>query len=112
MNLAEINREIYALETGPTTCSACEKLASLYVVRDHLDLQPMQEKSEPPQHTIQTTKRSEFLDAVKDKNQEDVWNIIDEHMAAVQALYPKEYSAVLSRIRALGDMNERERILY
>ena len=36
MNLLEIDKAIEELENGETTYTACQKLSSLYIVRDHL----------------------------------------------------------------------------
>lgn len=36
LNLSEIERSIKELESGSTTYGNCSKLASLYIVRDHL----------------------------------------------------------------------------
>lgn len=36
MDIVEINNTITELETGPTTFDSCQKLASLYIVRDNL----------------------------------------------------------------------------
>ena len=36
MNVSEITNTIIELENGDTTFASCEKLASLYIVRDHL----------------------------------------------------------------------------
>lgn len=98
MNLAEINREIYALETGPTTCSACEKLASLYVVRDHLDLQPMQERVEDKSKAFHY-EGGEFVEACNGVPMDVIMRVMEEHMEAVKALYPKEYDAVIKKLK-------------
>ena len=47
MNLEEINNTIEALENSSTTFGNCEKLASLYICRDHLataDVEPTVEQ--------------------------------------------------------------------
>lgn len=47
MNLEEINNTIEALENSSTTFGNCEKLASLYICREHLT------KAPPPETNIQ-----------------------------------------------------------
>lgn len=37
MDIAEINNTIAELENGETTFASCDKLASLYIVREHLN---------------------------------------------------------------------------
>lgn len=38
LNMEEINKEISRLENAKCSYSVCEKLAALYIVRDHLTL--------------------------------------------------------------------------
>lgn len=37
IDINEINKEIKKLEEYPLTYSLCEKLASLYIIKDHYD---------------------------------------------------------------------------
>lgn len=37
INIDEINKEIKKLEECPLTYSLCEKLASLYIIKDHYE---------------------------------------------------------------------------
>ena len=37
MNMKEINNTIYELENGETTHASCQKLAALYIVKDHIE---------------------------------------------------------------------------
>lgn len=101
MDVREIERQIHNLEAGQTTYAACEKLAQLYVVRDHL---VGQDVAVPQVRALDVPPESEFLSHISGKDQDSVWRVIDEHMQAVQALYPKEYAAVLKRIDAVGQI--------
>ena len=44
MNIEEINNTIIELENGATTFDACQKLASLYIVRDRLGTDVVKEE--------------------------------------------------------------------
>lgn len=44
INIAEINNTIVELENGETTFVNCQKLASLYVVKEHLETDDVIEK--------------------------------------------------------------------
>lgn len=44
LNVAEINNTIEELENGNTTFDACNKLASLYIVREHIGKRDMVEQ--------------------------------------------------------------------
>lgn len=92
LNYDDINMEIKRLEDSELTYQNCAKLANLYVIMDH--------KS-------QTQKRksfgsSEFAQAVAKAPIEDVIDLLDEHMKCIQALYPKEYSSIINRIKEMS----------
>ena len=94
MNIEEINREITTLERGQTTFSNCEKLAQLYVVRDHL-ADDVQQRPAPK------LGGSEFLLIASEVDIYDLMQILDEHMQSIQLVYPKEYDAIMRKISAL-----------
>ena len=99
INIREVENAIDELEHGETTMSNCSKLAVLYSVRDHLEPneQPKAQKLEG-----YSFGSSEFLTAVSQAPLEDVLNILDEHMEVIQLLYPKEYTAILTKIKNLS----------
>lgn len=90
MNIAEIEQEIEKLQQGDTTYSNCTKLAVLYSVLEH-------EK----RHIASSYAGSEFLLAVANAPIDGVLNILDEHMECIKALYPKEYTCIIRKIREL-----------
>ena len=95
IDLEEIEREINKLEArGETTYSMCERLSWLYVVRDHL---APPEGREPV--TVRASGSSEFLRIVDGADYSRVLDVLDEHMEALQAVYPKEYNAVIAKLR-------------
>ena len=58
MNIEEINNAITALENGETTFASCQKLATLYVVRDHLCESPQIESVDAEIQEILPTYKS------------------------------------------------------
>lgn len=95
VSLEKVEREIDELEArGETTYSLCERLAWLYVVRDHL--RPEVRVSE-----TQALSGSEFLEAASGVSYPALMKVLDEHMNAIRVIYPKEYESVVAKVRAL-----------
>ena len=95
INLEIIEREINELENKhDTTYNVCERLSWLYIVRDHLMPSAGTDKT-------QFMVGSEFLEAASGVSYPALMKILDEHMAALAVVNPKQYQAVLQRIREL-----------
>ena len=101
IDMNEINDEIAKLEHSATTYGNCEKLSVLYAVRQNFGGQeaPAVVQSIPAQHSYAA--KSEFLEAIADKPIEGVLSILDEHMSAIEVVYPKEYRALPRKIRTI-----------
>lgn len=97
MDIQEIREEIKKLEDSETTYQNCSKLSVLYSVVDHLDKTKTKE-------VAYSYGSSEFLLAVSRAPIEEVMKIVDEHMDAIQLLYPKEYAAVVKKIKELSPL--------
>lgn len=96
IDLETIEREVHDLEArGDTTYSLCERLAWLYIVRDHL--RPVNEETRATQQLV----GSEFLEACSNVPYPMLMKILDEHMSAIKVVYSKEYDTVMSKIRQL-----------
>lgn len=94
IDLETIEREINELEArGDTTYSLCERLSWLYTCRDHL--RPVKGG------VTQELSGSEFLDACSGVGYPNLMKVLDEHMTAMQAVFPREYESVMAKIRAL-----------
>ena len=93
MNIEEINSEIERLEVSQTNYENCSKLSILYIIRDHM--------AKPNRIAEYNNPTSEFLNVVGGAPVNDVLLIIDEHMECMKLLYPKEYSAIINRIKNL-----------
>lgn len=95
IDLETIEREIEEVEaTRDTTYRVCERLAWLYIVRDHL-------LPKGSDDTTETMSGSEFLRAASGVSYKALMNVIDEHMSALAVVNPREYEAVMGRIRAI-----------
>lgn len=82
-------------EKEPITFQSCEKLATLFIVYDHLYGEV---ESKPTAETIiGKWGESDFLSTIADKNAEKVWQIVDELVSSVQALYPRLYDAFMAK---------------
>ena len=101
VNLDIINGEIASLEQKEITYVIAEKLAWLYIVRDHIQMGSNSQTLNVSRETtpkIEST--SEFLSACSEVDVESLLNILDEHMDIIKAVYPKEYTAIISRIKS------------
>ena len=96
IDLETIEREISELETRDTSYKLCERLSWLYTVRDHLRPQTKQDSTLVPQ-----MQGSDFLEAASGTRCTDLLKVIDEHLAAIQLLYPKTYSSLIDKVRQL-----------
>ena len=99
MDIAEIKTEIARLEKAETNWQNIERLSWLYAVYDHLAGDSVQtipiERSDMPQYA------GEFGQVVSGKNIDGVMNVLQEHMAVIKVLHPKEYQAVLEKIKEI-----------
>ena len=100
VSLETIEREISELETRETTYATCERLAWLYIVRDHLHERVY--PSEGKAALESALSGSDFLEAANGRPYEDVMRVVDEHMETIRTLYPKTYDSIVERIRQLG----------
>ena len=96
MDIGEIRTEIARLEQGDTNWQNIEKLSWLYSVHDHMAGDSAQvvhvSEGNMPEYA------GEFGQIVSGKNIDGVMNVLQEHMAVIKVLHPKEYQAVLDRI--------------
>ena len=100
ISLETIEREIDELEaTASTTYSACERLAWLYIVRDHLKPPTVPDGVKAPE--ISPLSGSEFVELASTISWPSFMEVMDEHMSAVSVVQPREYEAVMNRLRAL-----------
>lgn len=97
----DLLEEIEECQTQPITDKKFERLASCFIVYDHLFGSPQDagySYAESKQAVISTDCGTEFLQAVDGKNSEKVWGIVGELMEVVKALHPKMYDHALDKI--------------
>ena len=90
ITIEQIDLEINALEREAPTFAIMEKLADLYIVRDHMISGVGQ--------TVLINSGSKFSDAISGKNMQDVLAIMDELMSALVVLNPKLYECVMGKL--------------
>lgn len=97
-NKSQLINAIEELETAPSTFQNCEKLATFYLLYDHLygDRMPAQPSSEV---IISSHGDSDFLRAIEGQEADKVWKVMDELMLTIQAMSPKLYTAALQELR-------------
>lgn len=97
IDLQTVENEINKIEvTCDTSFRACERLAWLYIVRDHLA------KRRGGVGTVTYTNGSEFLELANAADYNELMHVLNEHMQALSVLQPKVYESLMDKIRALG----------
>lgn len=96
ISLEMIESEIIELEKRDTSYAVMERLAWLYIVRDHLNTGGAAEGRRTDSMT-----GGEFIQACSDVPYTALMDILAEHMEAVRAVFPAEYKAVIRRINEL-----------
>ena len=98
MNVSEIEEEIAKLEKADTSWQNVQRLAWLYTVKDHLaaDKTPVVANKVMQ---VMPTYSGEFGEVVSGVSVDDIMSVLNEHMQVVKILLPKEYQAVIDKIR-------------
>lgn len=87
------------------TASTCQLMASCYTILDHLFPESPRSAELPPPLLYSMapepveTGGSEFAQAAREAGMSRLLDVLDEHMDCVRAIYPKEYEAVMRRLR-------------
>lgn len=97
ISIDEVNKTILDLEQKDTSYATCERLAWLYIVKDHLtgQVQPITHEKSPEMTG------SFFLELASGIDTYELMKIIDEHMNVIMLIIPKEYDAVMKKIEEL-----------
>lgn len=93
--------------TRNPNASCCIKLAAYYTILNNL--YPKEEPLDVGYSTMpsyndylpQIQTGSEFMDVCSQKDIMAVLEVLNEHMEAIQLLYPKEYDSIIERIKEL-----------
>lgn len=98
IDMREIETAIADLERRDITYSGCAKLADLYAIQDHMRAN---------QHGVyshsaaQEYGESEFLQALKGKDERSAWRIIDELMETLMVVNYRAYDTVMRKLSKL-----------
>lgn len=96
INPEELDKEILMLEKKDTTYANCERLAWLYVVRDHIT---GQQTAQPTPLSVNPS--SDFLRAVDGKDSVAVFAVMDDLMDTIRVTEPRAYDSVMRKIREI-----------
>lgn len=96
--------------TRNPTANTCIKLASYYIIQDKLFPKEQEEKpsysyAPPPVEQVENvflTSDTEFSRVVRNKDLQDVLDVIDELMSTLEIVYPKLYQGVLNKLKETG----------
>ena len=102
MDLFKIRKEIDELKEAETTWQNIEKLAALYQVCECVNDQPSTDKK--TQKTIDVMPDcgiGDFEEVCSGKAVYPLMDVLSEHMQVVKLIMPKEYQAVIERIREI-----------
>ena len=105
----EIDIEIARLEYNESSYESYGKLATLYIIRDHLpqkqEPQARQSLSAAPApkslECISDGENSDFLRAASSKDLHQVMGILDELMGTLRVAYPRVYSKIMGKLDSL-----------
>lgn len=107
LNLHEIESTIQELKESGTSVSAAEKLALLYIARDYMmrEEEEAQSRRSPAPQIVQQLDEpmSDFRAACAGVPVDVVLDALDMHMEAIKVIYPREYEAVIKKIRIGGN---------
>lgn len=83
------------------TSTTVQLMASCYTILDHLRHTESRSIDVPPAMYSYAAESniSDFAQAVKNAGLEKTLDVLNEHMDCVKTLYPKEYAAILRRLR-------------
>lgn len=113
IQIEEIDMAIKEHESGANTYANCERLAWLYIIRDHMKEGHQDKPAEHREHTeepynpnapsdhIKNDGNSDFFKAINGKDTKKVISVMDELMEALQLIQPRMYDAVLIKIKDL-----------
>ena len=112
-NCEIIEQEISELEKKQIDYSTAEKLAWLYIVRDHIkspkahhteeykapeSVEIMERAVSKPEMIIKEASDSEFLKIIEGKDLDSVLAVIDETMSVLQTTLPRIYNNTMDKL--------------
>ena len=100
-DLEAIDRDIAELKEKPMSYAVAEKLAWLYVIRDHCaGAEPGTTRAcEPVDTRIEYTSDTAFSRAITGREASEIWPIMDELMSTLKGIQPRLYQSVMRRLQ-------------
>ena len=102
MDTIKIGKEIKELEEAETSWNNIQRLAMLYSVYDHLSDEGTPIYAQVVTDVMPECGIGEFEEACTAKPILPIVDILSEHFAVIKALHPKEYHAVIDRIKNIS----------
>ena len=99
VDLDIINGTIAEWEAKELTFVVVERLAWLYVVRDHILMNKAEGEEVVTMPALAISSGSEFMEACMQADNRLLWATLDDLMNSVKVLQPRLYNAVLQRLR-------------
>lgn len=105
----ELDEAIRECEAAPSSYAVCQKLATLYTVRDYLygtgETRAMSGAAGPEVRREMVAEvvvgdygESEFLEVIAGREAAAVWAVLDELMETLQVINPRLYDGVMRRL--------------
>lgn len=102
---SELQDAIDELQNASHTIQNCSKLASAYIVLDHISPSGGYSTESKPVQTVEKAVDivgdygdSEFLGIIRGRNATDMWLLMDELMSTLSVLNPRLYDSVIDKI--------------
>ena len=99
VDLDIINGTIAEWESKDLTFVVVERLAWLYVVRDHILMNKTEEVEIKEMPAVAISSGSEFMEVCEKAAPAKLWSVLDDMMNAVKTLQPRLYQATIDRIK-------------
>ena len=101
VDLDIINGTIAEWEAKELTFVVVERLAWLYIVRDHALIKAKDEEGEDIviMPSVAISSGSEFMEACEKADNVKVWSIMDELMNTIKIMQPRLYDATIAKLK-------------
>lgn len=98
ITIEQINGEIAVLEDEKPTHVVMQKLANLYIVRDHMGIGEPDITAPVISERVTYESNSEFSQTIKGKDVNSVMPVVDELMETLEVVNPRLYQSVLRNL--------------
>lgn len=98
LSKAELLTAIDELEDSAPTFQNCQKMATFYTLLNSMYRSNDQKQEITHEEIIGEHGDSDFLRLIAGRHPEDVWNLMNELMEAIQISQPRLYDSVILRL--------------